>query len=384
MRLPWQKSPELLRDLARSALSQRDWANAAKRWKQVLGTELGTVSSEPVAGVARARRNLGDIDEAEAVLLGARRRWPRDVRILAELAVLENYKKAPSGCRSPILLTEAPAVEIVVCVYNALNETSACLETLKANISNDALVTVVDDGSTSEVRDYLSSYVSQTPNGRLLVNETNQGYTKSANRGLRSSRADWVVLLNSDALVTRGWLEGMLSCALSDPCIRAVGPLSNAATFQSVTWVSELLPQGGMPSPEDLEVVAEQLRGRSSYAIPRVPMLNGFCLMLHKPTLDDVGYLDESRFPRGYGEETDLSLRLLLAGHKLAIADHVFVYHTRSASFGLSTRKELTEAAVETLTSLWPGYSYTYVSEVIREIPTLSLLDQANALAGER
>jgi GT2 family glycosyltransferase len=100
-------------------------------------------------------------------------------------------------------------------------------------------------------------------------------------------------------------------------------------------------------------------------------MLNGFCLLLHKPTLDETGYLDEINFPRGYGEENDLCLRLILAGHKLAIADDVFVYHSRSASFGSDLRRKLTAKAMETLRRLWPGYSYTYIWNTLDDIPAL-------------
>ena len=106
-------------------------------------------------------------------------------------------------------------------------------------------------------------------------------------------------------------------------------------------------------------------------------MLNGFCLMLHKPTLDVIGYLDETNFPLGYGEENDLCLRLLISGYKLAIADFVYVYHSQSASFGLSKKRQLTANAVETLKRLWPEYSYAYISKVIGEIPALRHLRAA-------
>ena len=99
--------------------------------------------------------------------------------------------------------------------------------------------------------------------------------------------------------------------------------------------------------------------------------------MLHKPTLDAIGYLDEANFPRGYGEENDLCLRLLVSGYKLAIADFVYVYHSQSASFGLSKKRQLTANAVETLKRLWPEYSYTYISKVIGEIPALAHLRAA-------
>ncbi len=366
-------SAPLHRELARSAMAREDWAAAETNWNQFLGKDAHDDSGEAYAGLARSRRNAGDLDGAEATLREARLKFPRDVRLLAETAVLENYRQ-PNGPRKSESPSFVPTpVEIVICVYNALGETTNCLERLRLQTKHEQFVTIVDDASEPNVRALLEDFAAQRKSWRLLVNSTNQGYTGSANKGLKAARADWVVLLNSDTLVPDGWLDGLQRCALSDPEIRAVGPLSNSATFQSLAL---RLGECGdrVPSSEALKRAAEDVRKASRAAFPKVPMLNGFCLMLHKPTLEQVGYLDETNFPRGYGEENDLCLRLLVGGHKLAIADDVFVYHARSTSFGMDQRKELSGKAVETLKRLWPGYSYKYISEVIAELPALRQL----------
>jgi GT2 family glycosyltransferase len=263
----------------------------------------------------------------------------------------------------------------VVCVHNALDETRVCLDAVAAATKGQYFLTVVDDGSEVETNAYIQDFVAQAPNRRLLVNSTNQGYTKSANRGLRAARADWVILLNSDTIVTENWLAGLLDCALSDPAIRAVGPLSNAATFQSMPWtVGD--GDGARPDQDAVQRIARRLSELSWSACPKVPMLNGFCLMLHKPTLGEIGYLDETNFPIGYGEENDLCLRMVIAGHVLAIADYVYVYHSRSASFG-TKRKLLAENAFKTLRRLWPGYNYTSITQSIQDIPALAHLREA-------
>jgi len=392
LRLPWRRSltwaktqVDLARiyvamrrlRLARLAVARKDWSEAARRWQQVLVTELGRVSSEAYAGLIRALRNCGSVAEAEIALREARERFPRDFRILAEQAILENFAQLPRARRAAFSEPIRTQVEIIVCVYNAFDETRACLEALAARTPDGQLLTLVDDASHPEVRDFLKGFVAQAPGRRLLINEVNQGYTRSANRGLKAARADWALLLNSDTLVTEGWLRGLLECAASESSIRAVGPLSNAATFQSLPWADGIFEKGRMPDAETLESVAARVREVSSAAFPKVPLLNGFCIMLHKPTLDKVGYLDQTKFPRGYGEENDLCLRFLVCDHKLAIADNVFVYHARSASFGSDVRKELTANAVETLKRLWPGYSYNYISEVVQEIPALQQIRDA-------
>jgi len=367
-------SAPLLRELARSATAREDWSEALSAWTNVLQSELGRMSSEAFASVSRSLRNLGKVKEAGAIIQTALLEFPRDVCLLAERAVLENYNKGSFGGSLGRSDRRFQSVEIVVCVFDALDKTKKCLEALTLTTGQEQLITVVDDASKPEVRDFLLSFVSRGSNRRLLINKTNQGYTKSANRALHAARADWALLLNSDTLVTDGWLDGLLQCANSDPALGAVGPLSNAATVQSLPWAEPAMEEDGSPRLEDVECVAEQVRSLSVKAYPKVPMLNGFCLMLKMSALGEVGYLDEVRFPRGYGEENDLCLRLLERGYKLAIADDVYVYHSRSASFGSNVREELTAKAVETLRELWPGYSYRYVSDVIHELPALRQL----------
>ena len=84
--------------------------------------------------------------------------------------------------------------------------------------------------------------------------------------------------------------------------------------------------------------------GISERQFPRVPFLNGFCLLISRAVIDQIGYLDEESFPRGYGEENDYCIRAHDAGFLLAIADHCFVYHAKSKSFGTSARDELAKA----------------------------------------
>ena len=89
-----------------------------------------------------------------------------------------------------------------------------------------------------------------------------------------------------------------------------------------------------LPAGYNVDEYAELIHTLSARAFPRVPLLNGFCIMLRRTVLDSVGLLDEESFPRGYGEENDYCLRMRQGGFSLAIADHCFVYHAKSQSFG--------------------------------------------------
>ena len=78
------------------------------------------------------------------------------------------------------------------------------------------------------------------PRVRLISNpEPPHGYTIAANLGLRAAVGDYIVLLNSDTIVTAGGSSGSSTCGESDEQIGILGPLSNAASHQSVPEVRE-------------------------------------------------------------------------------------------------------------------------------------------------
>jgi len=270
-----------------------------------------------------------------------------------------------------------PSVDILVCVFNAPAEVSACLESIVQHTTVPHTITIVDDGSDAPTAMMLDRFARGKPWVRIHRNRDNQGYTLSANLGLSTSDAEWVVLLNSDTIVTPGWIEGMVDCARSDPRIAFVGPLSNAASWQSVPdvkdarggWKVNLLPLN--LSPADM---AKMVRDHSGRSYPRVPLLNGFCTMMRTDVLAELNYLDEASFPMGYGEENDLCVRAGKAGHSLAIADDVYVYHSKSASFGSERRKLLSKAGNRALAEKHPDADFKALELKLAEaLPVVAL-----------
>ena len=247
---------------------------------------------------------------------------------------------------------EGVSVDVVVCVHNALAETQECLASVvESRVPEAHRLLIVNDGSDGTTTEWLRGFAEEYPHVDLIEVEEAEGYTKAANRGLRESAADWVVLLNSDTVVPAGWLEKILECGDSDPRIGIVGPLSNAASWQSVPN----LHRGGrwavnsMPFPDSVEDTDELVDWLSPRQFPRMPFLNGFCYAIKRKVLQSVGYLDEATFPKGYGEEDDYSIRAREEGHMLAVADHLFVYHAKSKSFGAEKRDSLSLAGQRVL-----------------------------------
>jgi GT2 family glycosyltransferase/glycosyltransferase involved in cell wall biosynthesis len=243
--------------------------------------------------------------------------------------------------------THQVSVDIIVCVHDALTDVQGCLESIVRYTTPPYNLILVDDGSTQPTQEYLNDFADSQA-ALLLRNEQARGYTRAANQGLHASSAKYVILLNSDTTVTSSWLDRLITCGESDPHIGLIGPLSNTASWQSIPeifnaegdWAENLLPDG--LSVEDMGQLVATYSGR---VYPRISFLNGFCLIIKRGVIDQIGYLDEERFGDGYGEENDYCLRAAKAGWILAVADDTYIYHSQSRSYSHECRKQLVDSS---------------------------------------
>ncbi len=272
----------------------------------------------------------------------------------------------------PVAARQA-SVDVIVCVHNALDDVRRCLESVVRYTAPPYNIILVDDGSDAPTRDYLQ-YFADSQGAVLLRNEQARGYTLAANQGLRASSADYALLLNSDTIVPPGWLDGMVACAESDPRIGLVGPLSNTASWQSVPetlneegdWAENILPEG-----VSVVEMAHRIRTDSARLYPRIPFLNGFCLMIKRAALQEIGYFDEETFGAGYGEENDYCLRARKAGWELAVADDVYIYHAQSKSYSHERRRKLARRADQKLAAKHGQPLISQGVQACRENPAL-------------
>ena len=255
----------------------------------------------------------------------------------------------------------AREVDIVVCVHNALDDVRRCLESVeRTRGENRHRLIIVDDGSDEPTAEYLRRFAGSAVNCELLRNDDAHGYPKAANRGLSSSTGDLVILLNSDTIVTDDWVEKLCDAVFSAPGAGIVGPLSNAASYQSIPGILgtdgqtavNVLPPG--LTPDDMNRWCE--RWTTDGVLPLVPLIHGFCLGVTREVIDTIGYLDDRSFPKGYGEENDYCFRATEAGFSLVVAVHTYIFHAKSKSYTEQERVSLMKTASRTFRKKY-GYA---------------------------
>lgn len=324
--------------------AQRDLSRLRGRRSVRLALKAAEQTRPVFRAVRAARRRLGHGATGSALP------WPTgDAGSVAPPAW--RYDRAPVPGTSIAALAEAHPT-IVVPIHNAPREVAACVESVIRNTSMPASLLLIDDASTDPgVSEVLARY-DDLDGVRTVRNETNLGFTGSVNRGMAESPGD-VVLLNSDTRVTPRWLERLVMAAHASERTASATPFSdNAGAFSS--------PVIGQPNvvPTHLtDDAAGRLVATASRRLrPETPTGNGFCMYIRRDALDDVGLFDADAFPRGYGEENDWSMRALERGWHHVVADDVYIYHEREASFG-TEKASLAEAGRRVVDERHPGYT---------------------------
>jgi len=211
-----------------------------------------------------------------------------------------------------------------------------CINSILENTKHQYNLVIVDDGNGPIVKEYLRTIKS----AQIITNKKNLGWLKSCNIGIKNSDND-VVLLNSDTIVTEGWLEKMDRCAYSNSRIGMVNPLSNNATFLSLP---NPLTFNGIPAGFTLESFSNLVSELSERKYPSIPTVLAFCILIKRKLFDHIGLFNE-KFELGYGEDDDFYMRAKGEGYKAVCCDEAFVYHYGKKSFADSLYREAHRAS---------------------------------------
>ncbi len=251
-------------------------------------------------------------------------------------------------------------VDIIVPVYGAPEAFARCVESLLAhtNFERDRLVLVIDGPQPASTNEIVARLRAE-----VLENAENQGFVASVNRGMSSSTRD-VILLNSDTLVTKGWLPKLQAAAYSAPEVGTVTPFSNSATICSLPRFAET---NALPAGWDVDSFGQLVESRSQRLYPRLPTGVGVCLYIKRKVLDAVGLFDRASFGHGYGEESEFCMRALKAGYAHVLDDATFIFHEGQRSFGAS-RETRVRSAHRVMRQLHPEYMAT-VARFLKEDP---------------
>jgi GT2 family glycosyltransferase/glycosyltransferase involved in cell wall biosynthesis len=244
-------------------------------------------------------------------------------------------------------------VDVIIPVYTGREMTLACIEAVRAQLGPGERIVVVSDASPDA--DLVAELKALAKRGHIVLQaETvNRGFPGTANIGLRLAAGRDAVLLNSDTVVTPGWLAGLRAAVYAASDIGTATPLSNDATIFSYPRRDAANPFPTPAAAGELAALAASAAGGG--ASIEVPTGHGFCIYMRAECIAETGLLREDLFAQGYGEENDFCMRARHLGWRHVAVPGVFVAHRGSQSFS-AAREDLMRRNLETLNRLHVGY----------------------------
>jgi GT2 family glycosyltransferase len=223
-----------------------------------------------------------------------------------------------------------PRVSIVIPLFNKVELTAKCLESL-AEHTPDGLyeVILVDNASTDATPQLLDCLEG---NVKVVVNEKNLGFAAASNQGAELAGTPNLLFLNNDIEAKAGWLEAMLKVIDADPTVAAVGSrlLFPDGTLQHA-GVAMLLCEG---SEVPLRAFHAHYGQPADFAEANVPaeyqVLTGACLLVRRGVFGQVGGFDPYYW--NGCEDVDLCLKIGEAGWTLVYQPASVLIHHESQS----------------------------------------------------
>ena len=232
-------------------------------------------------------------------------------------------------------------LSVIIVNYNVKHFLEQCLRAAVnacKNISSEIIV--VDNHSVDQSNQMV---IEKFPSVKLIKNEENVGFSKANNQAMRIAKGEYVLLLNPDTLVEEDTFEKVISFMDQHPEAGGLGikmidgnghflPESKRAlptpkvAFYKIFGLSKLFPKSKTFGKYHLSYLDKD-------QTHEVEILSGAFMLMRKSVLDKIGLLDETFFM--YGEDIDLSYRIILGGYKnYYFADSTIIHYK-----GESTKK---------------------------------------------
>ncbi len=230
-------------------------------------------------------------------------------------------------------------IGIVIVNYNVRHFLMQCLHSIRKakNPELSIEIWVVDNASTDGAAEILAT---EFPEVNLIVNQENVGFSKANNQAIRALNSKYTLLLNPDTLIQEDTLikcfqymethmdAGALGVRMIDgkgnflpESKRKIPDLWNS--FCKLTFLSKVFPTSRWFSGYNLGYLPEHENSE-------IEVLCGAFMFMRSDVLSKTGLLDEQFFM--YGEDIDLSFRILKAGYKIIYFPETSIIHFKGES----------------------------------------------------
>lgn len=204
-------------------------------------------------------------------------------------------------------------ISAVITVYNAQGVIGKTLESLLSQPVDFREIIVVDDGSIDNSAKIIKEFANKHKNIKYVF-QNNQGVAQALNTGLKIASGDFVAVFDGDIILDDHWISKLMPY-FNDEKIAGVSGLTKTMNSKNI-W----------SALAGYNVEYRQSKINSEF----VDHLSTTNTIYSKSVLDKIGLFDpEFR----YGQDNELSYRIISAGYKLILSKNTFCLHFWPESF---------------------------------------------------
>lgn len=246
-------------------------------------------------------------------------------------------------------------VAVVIPVYGGATATAECIESvLEASNTAPVQFVIVNDCSPDPlIVNYLHAVAGRKrPNVTVVHRKFNGGFSHSVNIGMTIAGRRDVILLNADTVVQDGWVDRLVRAANADSRIATVTPFSNNGEIASLPYICQSLPVNTSALARRIDAAADRV---NPGVVVDMPVAIGFCMLIRRACIDEIGLFDAATWGRGYGEEVDFCLKASARGWRHVLTTDTFVVHRGNVSFGNEKLERILESSKK-ISAKFPFY----------------------------
>lgn len=229
-------------------------------------------------------------------------------------------------------------LSVIIVNYNVKHFIEQCLfSVLQASKNLPTEVFVVDNNS---VDGSITLIKEKFPQVILIENKENTGFSVANNQAIKQAKGEYILLLNPDTVVQEDTFTKIISFMDSHPLAGGLGvkmldgqgnfaPESKrglptpAVAFYKMFGLAKLFPKSRRFGKYHLSYLPQD-------EVNEIEVISGAFMLMRKAVLDKIGLLDETYFM--YGEDIDLSYRIIQAGYKNFYFPETQIIHYKGES----------------------------------------------------
>ena len=230
-------------------------------------------------------------------------------------------------------------LSIVIVSYNVKDYLMQCIRSIyRSNLDKNLYeIIVVDNDSHDGSIDFLESKFN-----KILIhkNNSNLGFSKAVNIGLKLAQGEYICILNPDIIIEQNTFDTLLDFCEKENNVGAVGPkiINVDGTIQHSCKRSFPTPLNAIPRLLGLDRLFPKSKLFGQYnltyvntdKIQSVEVISGAFMLIRRDILEHIGGFDERFFM--FGEDIDLCYRIKELGYNIYYNPNTEIIHYKGES----------------------------------------------------